>query len=326
MLSRVANSIYWLNRYVERAENVARFLDVNFNLTLGKCETIREQWAPLVYITGDQANFNDLYDAPTRNNVLHFLALDRRNPNSIASCVERARENARSIREVIPVGVWEQLNRFYFMVEEAADVGELTEPSYFCEQVKLASHVLDGMCESTMSHGEQWHFTRLGRLIERADKTSRIIDVQYYLLLPKPNDIGSALDMVRWSALLTSTTALSTYRQLHGRIDPTKVADLLILDRDFPRSIHFCLIHAQGSLRAIAGTGEGTFKFTSEQHLGRLRADLDYTRIEDIIKHGLHEFIDDFQRRLNQVGSEIHSNFFTIPERLSHRRARQLQT
>ena len=177
MLSRVANSIYWLSRYVERAENVARFLDVNFNLTLGNCESIRQ-------------------------NVLQFLAIDRRNPNSIASCVEQARENARSIREVIPVGIWEQLNKFYFMVEDAVEAGELTEPSHFCEQVKLASHVLDGMSESTLSHGEQWHFTRLGRLIERADKTSRIIDVQYYLLLPKPNDIGSALDMVRWSSLL----------------------------------------------------------------------------------------------------------------------------
>jgi uncharacterized alpha-E superfamily protein len=288
---------------------------VNFNLTLGQCAPIREQWAPLVCITGDESTFNELYDSPTRQNVLQFLTLDRRNPNSIASCVEAARKNAHSIREVIPVGIWEQLNKFYFMVQDALAAGELREPSHFCEQVKLASHVIDGMCESTMSHGEQWHFTRLGRLLERADKTSRMIDVQYYLLLPKPNDVGTALDVVRWSSLLKSTTSLSTYRQRHGGIVPLKVADFLILDRHFPRSMHFCLIHAQNSLRAIAGTTEDAFQFRSEQYLGRLRSDLDYTRIEDVVEHGLHEFVDDFQCRLNQIGNLVHTDFFTIPQR-----------
>lgn len=315
MLSRVANSIYWLSRYVERAENVARFLEVNFNLTLGQCEPIREQWAPLVAITGDESTFAELYDSATRRNVLQFLALDRRNPNSIVSCAAAARENARSVREVIPVGFWEQLNKFYHMVQAVEEVSEITEPNDFCDQVKIASHVIDGMSESTMSHGEEWHFTRLGRLIERADKTSRIVDAQYYLLLPKPNDVGSAVDVVRWSSLLKSTTALSTYRQRHGSIVPSRVADFLILDRHFPRSMHFCLIHAQASLQAITGTSMGDYQFRSEQHLGRLRAELDYKSIEDVIGQGLHEFVDDFQSRLNQVGSGIHADFFTIPAR-----------
>lgn len=318
MLSRVANSIYWLSRYIERAENVARILEVNFNLSLGKGEPIREQWAPLVDITGDQATYHDLYDSPNRNNVLQFLALDRRNPNSIASCAELARENARCIREVLPVGVWEQLNKFYHLVQAAISQGELRDPTEFCERVKLASHVLNGMSESTMSHGELWHFTRLGRLIERADKTSRIIDAQYYLLLPKPNDVGSAVDVVRWSSLLKSTTALSTYRQRYGNIVPHNVADFLILDRAFPRSMHFCLIHSQASLQAIAGTAAGTFRFASEQVLGRLRAELDYAAIEDIIGDGLHEFVEDFQIRLNQVADAIHEDFFTISQRTPH--------
>ena len=315
MLSRVANSIYWLSRYVERAENVARFLDVKFNLMLGSREPLHEQWEPLVSITGDKVTFYELYDAATRRNVLKFLALDRRNPNSIVACAEQARENARSVREVIPVGIWEQLNKFYHFVQDAAELGELDDPTQFCEQVKLASHVINGMSESTMSHSDEWHFTRLGRLIERADKTSRIVDVQYYLLLPKPNDIGSAVDVIRWSSLLKSTNALSTYRQLHGNILPSKVADFLILNRHFPRSMHHCLIFAQTSLQAIAGTAVGTFQFTSEQLLGRLRSELDYTGIDDIIGYGLHEFIDDFQSRLNQLGEAIHKDFFTIPER-----------
>lgn len=312
MLSRVANSIYWLSRYVERAENVARFLDVNFNLLLGTGESLDEQWAPLVSITGDEARFGKLYDAANQHNVLRFLALDRRNPNSIVSCVEAARENARSIREVIPVEIWEQLNKFFHMVQGAVDSDEISEPNSFCEQVKIASHVINGMTEATVSHGEEWHFTRLGRLIERADKTSRIVDAQYYLLLPKPNDVGSAIDLARWSSLLKSTTALSTYRQLHGNIVPSKVADFLILDRNFPRSMHFCLIHAQDSLQAVTGTAAGEFQCLSEQHLGRLRSKFDYMSIEDVIAQGLHEFIDDFQCRLNHIGSAIHDDFFTI--------------
>ena len=316
MLSRVANSIYWLSRYVERAENVARFLDVNFNLRLGSVEPIGEQqWAPLVSITGDEKRFRELYGDSTRANVLEFLAIDRRNPNSIVSCVESARENARSIRGVIPVEIWEQLNKFFHMVLSAVEIREISEPTQFCDQVKVASHVINGMMESTISHGEEWHFTRLGRLIERADKTSRIVDAQYYLLLPTPNDVGSAIDIVRWSSLLKSTTALSTYRRLHGNIIPSKVADFLILDRSFPRSMHFCLIHAQDSLQAITGTAPGDFQCRSEQHLGRLRSEFDYMSIQDVIGQGLHEFIDDFQLRLNQVGATIHEEFFTISTR-----------
>ena len=317
MLSRVADSIYWINRYVERAENVARFLDVNFNITLGEDEGdgIGEQWSPLVFTTGDEDLFRELYDSATRDNVLRFLAFDRRNPNSIASCIELARENARTIREVIPVGIWEQLNKFFFLVRSAAESGQLSEPTQFCEQVKLASHVIDGMTESTLSHGEGWHFTRLGRLIERADKTSRIVDVQYYLLLPNPDDVGSTLDVVRWSALLKSATALTMYRRVHGPIVPMKVADFLLFDHHFPRSMRFCLVNAQSSLKEIAGTPVGSFRFESEQLIGRLRSDLDYTRIQDVIEQGLHEFIDDFQRRLNEAGAAIHRDFFTIPQR-----------
>jgi len=314
MLSRVANSIYWMSRYVERAENVARFLDVIFNITLGEGEALQEEWARLVFTTGDEEEFFKLYETPSRQNVLRFLTIDRQNPNSIVSCVEMARENARGVRDIIPSGIWQQLNKFYLMVKSAADADQLDEPSDFCEEVRLASHVINGMTDATMSHGEAWHFTRLGRLLERADKTSRIVDVQYYLLLPDPADVGSSLDVIRWSALLKSATALTMYRRLYGRIVPFKVADFLILDQRFPRSVHFCLIHAQESLKEIAGTPVGSFQFDSEQFLGRMRSELDYTRIEDVISDGLHEFIDSFQKRMNQLGGAIHRDFFTLPE------------
>jgi uncharacterized alpha-E superfamily protein len=311
LLSRVAESLYWMNRYIERAENVARFLDVNHNLTLGDGEGLGRQWAPLVYITGDEELFHQQYGDTSRPQVTRFLMFDSQNPNSISSCVSRARENARSVREVLPSALFEQINKFHLLVKEAARASPTDDQiAEFCEQVKLASHTLLGLTYSTMSHGEPWHFSMIGRLIERADKTSRIVDVQYYLLLPNPQEVGMALDIVRWSALLKSASALEMYRRTHGRIMPEKVADFLILDRFFPRSMHFCLIHAQESLRAISGSSEGTFRYRSEQLLGRLRSDTDYIRIEDIIQRGLHEFIDDFQIRLNRLGEAISQDFF----------------
>tara|TARA_R110002095_G_scaffold105647_2_gene92446 strand:+ start:1191 stop:2192 length:1002 start_codon:yes stop_codon:yes gene_type:complete len=315
MLSRVANSVYWLSRYIERAENVARFIDVNYNLTLGETDTLGNQWAPLIYTTGDQKLFEERYGLFSRENVLKFLLFDKENPNSILSCASYARENARTIREIIPSVVWQQLNQFYFMVRSAAGgVAALDQPQEFCERVRLASHTLVGATDATMSHGEGWHFSRVGRLIERADKTSRIVDVQYYILLPDAHDVGTALDVVRWSALLQSASALAMYRRQHGKIVPERVADFLILDSEFPRAMHFCLRKAQQSLRNIVGSSAGTFQNLTEQRIGMLCSSMDYTSIEEIIQHGLHQYIDGFQTQLNQVSESIRDDFFTSPQ------------
>jgi len=312
MLSRVADSVYWLSRYVERAENVARFIDVNYNLTLGEADPIGNQWSPLVYTTGDQDDFQKRYGRPTRESVLKFLSFDDQNPNSILSCISHAREAARTIREVIPSVVWEQLNKFFLMVRAEANFApSLEQPQDFCQRVRLASHLHAGAMDATMSHGEAWHFSRLGRLLERADKTSRLVDVQYYILLPDAADVGSALDVVRWSALLRSASALAMYRREHGKIVPAGVADFLILNAQFPRAMHFCMIRAQDSLRNITGSKPSTFLNPAEQQTGRLCANMNYTTIEDVIRQGIHEYIDQFQHQLNLIGEAIHENFFT---------------
>ena len=150
----------------------------------------------------------------------------------------------------------------------------------------------------------------MGRLLERADKTSRILDVKYFMLLPSVADVGTPLDTMQWSALLESASALEMYRKRHGRITPAQVADFLILDREFPRAMHFCLIEAEESLSAITGNRGGRIYTTAEQQLGRLRSELDYTHIDEIIDQGLHEFIDHFQVRLNEVGQAMHESFF----------------
>lgn len=313
MLSRVAESIYWMSRYIERAENVARFIDVNDNLTLGEGVDLGEQWAPLVYTTGDQELFEKLYGEARREAVLRFLAFDPRNPNSILSCVAAARENARSVRESITVPMWEQINKFHLMVKSVVQNDRFTsEPNQFCDMVKHASQSLVGTTDATMSHNDAWHFSRIARLLERADKTSRIVDVQYYHLLPDVEDIGTTLDVVRWSALLQTASALTMYRRVHGRITPGRVADFLLLDRYFPRSMRFCLMRVQESVGEITGSRPGTFSCRTEQLTGRLRSEMDYTAVSDVVQQGMHEYIDQFQDRLNEIGDALHKDFFTL--------------
>jgi uncharacterized alpha-E superfamily protein len=324
MLSRVADSVFWMARYVERAENVARFIDVNHNLTLDLGEELGDQWGPLVYTTGDHEAFFNRYGAATRDNVLKFLTFDQENPNSILSCLTCARENARTAREIISSDMWEELNRFYLLVRDAARTGSAGDYEFFA-QVKRASHLLIGTTDTTMSHGEAWHFARLGRLLERADKTSRIVDVKYFLLLPRAADVGSSLDVVQWSALLRSASALEMYRRIHGRIAPVRVVDFLVLDRNFPRSIRYCVGGAERSLHAITGTPDGRFGNRAEQELGKLRSALDFTSIDDVISQGLHEFIDDIQSRTNRVGEAIFNCFFLVEPAVDHKLQEQLQ-
>ncbi|MEL6319921.1 MAG: alpha-E domain-containing protein, partial [Cyanobacteria bacterium J06626_14] len=248
MLSRVADSIYWLNRYVERAENVARFVDVNFNLLLDAPQD-SQQWHPLVVTTGDLTLFNKRYGEATADNVIHFLTFDKHYENSILSCLQQARENARSVREIISSEMWEQINEFYLMVKnESAGATPLVELPKFFADVKLASHLFAGIMDATMSHNEGWHFGQIGRLLERADKTTRILDVKYFILLPSVTDIGGSLDELQWISLLKSTSGYEMYRKCQHRISPSSVAQFLILDRTFPRSIQFCLLQAEQSL------------------------------------------------------------------------------
>lgn len=312
MLSRVAESIYWMSRYIERAENVARFIDVNQSLTLSSQADFTPQWAPLIFTTGDEALFEELYDTDRydQRHVFQFLTFDSRNPNSILSCLTKARENARCVRENLTTAMWEEINKFFLHIRGAAARPVLTQPFDFLNDIKRSSHLIWGVTDATMSQGEGWHFSRIGRFLERADKTSRILDVKYFILLPNPKDVGTPMDAVQWGALLESTSALQMYRKFHGRIIPKSVADFLILDRLFPRSMHHCIIRVEESLHAVTGTTEGGFSNPAEKLVGRLKAELDFTHIDDVIAKGMHQFIDHFQVHLNQVGEAIHNSFF----------------
>ena len=313
MLSRVADSIYWMSRYTERAENIARLVDVNLNLSLDLGPEMDRQWAPLIATTGDQEEFAARYGTASQQNVIQFLTFDEENSNSVLSCLRRARENARTIREMISSQMWEELNKFYLLVRNAkSDPSVLESPYEFFNRIQLAGYVLEGIMIGTMSHGEAWNFARLGKLLERADKISRILDVKYFLLLPTADDVGTPLDLSQWASLLKSVGALEIYRKSHGRIVPRDVADFLILDRHFPRAMHFCVVRAEQSLLAITGGTIGSFRTRAEQQLGRLRAKLDYAQIDELIAGGLHQFVDNFQTMLNGVGDAIFETFFAL--------------
>ncbi|MCC9605076.1 alpha-E domain-containing protein [Blastopirellula sp. JC732] len=301
-----------MSRYVERAENVARFIAVNLNLSMDLASEGHQQWLPLVTTTGDDKLFYELYDAPTKRNVLEFLTFDRNNPNSILSALIDARENARSIREVISAEMWEHLNNFYLMVKDVGRAGGVSEEQLvFYEQIRASGQHFIGITDATMTHGEGWHFGQCGRFMERADKTSRILDVKYYILLPSPQHVGTPFDELQWSALLRSASAFEMYRQRYGRINPANIVNFLVLDREFPRAILHCLSRANDSLHAITGSDPESFSNLPEQRLGQLRASLAFTSADDIVNRGMHEFVDDMQRRVNAVGLALSNTFFT---------------
>ncbi len=313
MLSRVANSIYWMCRYIERAENVARFISVNLNLLLDMPMAKGNDWEPLVMTTGDQALFEKHYSDYDKEQVIRFLTFDRDYPNAILTCLAGARENARSIREIISSDMWEHLNNFYLeLADEGSPDFALADPHRFFKIIQMRSHLFTGLMDCTMSHGEAWNFARIGMMLERADKTSRILDVKYFMLLPRADLVNTPFDNIQWSAVLKSASALEMFRKCHHQVTPRNVADFLIFDDAFPRSIRHCVTKAKICLQRINGSSSGLPQNASEKQLGRLEADLTYTDIDEVIDQGMHEYLDGLQTRLNQVDMAIGTTFFNI--------------
>jgi uncharacterized alpha-E superfamily protein len=339
MLSRVAENVYWMNRQIERAENVARSLETALDLAVEGTISQGRLWDALVCTFGDQADFWARHGLADQANVISFLSFDPANPNSIASCLHAARENARTVRDMISTPMWEEINKVHLDMQSAAQrYGGWLHPREFLDEVKRASQLITGVADATMSHGDAWHFARLGRLIERADKTSRVLDVEHYFKpaasrfalpagstttdsqsraasrVPPPagSDEPPGGDAVQWSAVLESASALEMYRKQYGPVSRRNVAEFLIFDRYFPRAMHFCVIKAEESLLAITGGAKGAYTNPAERRLGRLRSGLDYGHIDEVLagEEGLHSFIDGFQQRLNRASDAVQETFF----------------
>jgi uncharacterized alpha-E superfamily protein len=310
LLSRAADAVYWMARYIERAENVARFIDVNLHLQLDLPLEPAHQWQPLIDTSGDAAVFRERYGNADKRSVIKFLVLDGDNLNSVISCLRAARENARSIREIISSEMWEHVNSLYLKIQSQMSLAESERLAELLRGIRLGCHMFEGITDSTMSYNEAWHFLRLGRQLERADKTSRILDVKYFMLLPSADAVGTPYDDIHWSAVLKSVSGFEMYRKKYGRIVPRDIVEFLVLDREFPRAIRHCLREADESLHTITGTPMGSCECPSECSLAPLRAELDYISVSKIVKEGLHEYLDDLQARMNAIDGNLTRDFF----------------
>ena len=314
MLSRVADSLYWINRYVERAENISRFLEVSEAMALDCPPGSAEPWLPLVDANGDRQRFDQAYPQGTPRDVVSFLLRDRDNPNSIVSCIAIARENARQIRDVITTEMWEQLNDLYWNMQDGEALWQEPDQEQL-RSIRRGCQLFYGITNVTLSRDQAWMFSQLGRLIERADKTSRILDVKYFLLLPTPTEVGGVLDELQWIALLRTAGAYQMYRQsVQQAITPRSVARFLLLDPIFPRSVRFCLQQINATLERVQ-FGPNTGQPDDLECLrGQLLAKWSYVRIDALIERGLHEAIDQLQRDLNRLHQLIHRRYFTTTD------------
>src|SRR5579871_6343871 len=312
MLSRIADSLFWLGRYIERAEYTARILDVNYHMLLEQSQQpYRLHWDPLITMAGEQERFRQFYDEANSQNTFEFLAFREENPSSIVQCIAKARENARTIRDRISREMWEDINGLYHMVSRYVPEEEIAAgPHRFCDRIKFGAHSFHGVTDSTLPHDEGWEFLRVGWALERAEMTARLVDVQYHNLLDGP-PADNALDNHQWMAVLRSVGAYEAYhREHHPPIEPEKVAEMLILHPLHPHSIRFSVTEVQAGLRAISGTGRGSYANEAERLAGRLVERLNYDRISEIFHQGLHGYLNDLLRNCGLIGEDIARTYF----------------
>ena len=309
MLSRVADSLYWINRYIERAENIARFVEVSEALALDCPPGSAEPWLPLIEASGERELFDRLHPGGSPDDVVEFLVRNPENPSSVVNCMAIARENARQIRDVITTEMWEQLNATYWTMQET-EFWQLP-PQEQLREVRRACQLFYGITDATLSRDLSWQFSRLGRLLERADKTTRILDVKYFLLLPLHEQVGGVLDELQWIALLRTAGAYQMFRQSQQRaIAPEAVASFLLLDPIFPRSVRYCLERISDTLRIIRGSAVPGPPDDLECLIGLTLARWSFTRIEELIAGGLHEAIDQIQQDFNRLHELIEQRYF----------------
>ncbi len=307
MLSRTADHLFWMSRYIERAENLARLLDVTWQMSLVQqsLEAANQNWNAIIALNSLEEAYAKKYSEITAENVLRFMVSDADNFASIHSCLRMARENAHAVRGTITSEMWETLNSTWLEAREKsfeqllnAGIGE------FFEWVKMRSSLSRGTTLGTLLQDKAYHFIRLGTLLERADNTARILDVKYHVLRPHGDE--GATDFYQWGALLRSVSAFEVYRKVYRDvITPERVAELLILRDDMPRSLHFCMNGVVKNLELIANSHSGE----TQRQAGLLHAKLHYARVGDILEQGLHEWLTDFMDHIYMLGDGISQDF-----------------
>jgi len=317
MLSRTADHLFWMSRYTERAENTARLLDVNYQTALLPQSTAEAQtgWRGLLSISELKPAYAAKYgESITARDVMDFMVRDEKNPSSIVSCLRNARENARAVRGTLTTEVWETQNQTYLEVVRMLRNGDFErDPSRFFEWVKFRSHLSRGVTAGTMLQDEAFHFLRLGTFLERADNTARLVDVKFHAIQSDfpgvADEEEQQHDFYHWSAILRSVSAFEVYRKVYRDvIKPERVAELLILRPDMPRSLLGCLNEVIMNLSMVTSDPLSE----TQRRAGKLRSDLQYARIDEILAAGLHAFLVQFLDRVNELGAHI-SREFLVP-------------
>jgi uncharacterized alpha-E superfamily protein len=308
MISRVAEHCFWMGRYLERAENTARVLEVNQRMLLDMEVPLEQQWRPVLIISG----IHDMPGQADAESVQTYLTWETANPSSIVSSLAAARENARIIREVISADMWERINYYHLWVQSPA-ANKLYERnrSEFYDQIKRINQLIHGIGEGTMSHGEAWEFFQFGKYLERACQTARILDVKYHVLLPMPQQVGTPVDNAHWVAILMSCSGYEPYHKQRVAADPgISVADFLIFDPLFPRSVRRCLRECRAAAHAISGRPADEQGNEVETQLRELLVWLEGTTIDVMVRNGLHEELTRVVNSVHSLGDTIHKTYF----------------
>ena len=316
MLSRTADHLFWMSRYTERAENTARMLNVHHETSLLPQSAAVSQygWLGVLSLSELLPAYTERQGEVSPRGVMRFMVLDEENPSSILACLKAARENARAVRGTLTTEVWETLNQTWLEMSRLARSGNFEEdPAEFFEWVKFRSHLSRGVTLGTMLQDEAFHFLRMGTFLERADNTARLLDVKFHAV--ESEFFGTAsekdleYDFYHWAAILRSVSAFEIYRKVYRDvIVPERVAELLMLREDMPRALHHCMSEVLTNLRLVGAEPQGE----TMRHAGRLRADLRYGHIDEILATGLHAFLTQFLDRVNQLGGHI-SRDFLVP-------------
>ena len=306
LLSSVAERVYWLARYIERAENTARIILVNNNLLLDMPRSIELGWEPLVAITGSAELFREHHDEASERSVVRFLVADERNPNSIVASLRQARENLRVTRAILPRATWETLNDLYAYAADNKSSGMARRGRYaYMRRIIDYSQLLAGKFSSTMSHDQTYDFLRMGRNMERADMTTRVIDVRGSNLLPSMTEELRPFDDIQWKSVLDSLAAYQMYRRhVHVRVRGREVLRFLLQDTQFPRAVHYCLSEVESCLRSIDGSESAL------RALGRTQRMLSQVGDGVIAGQPLTDFLNEFQVAHSELNRQISASYF----------------
>jgi len=309
LLARSAGNLFWLARYLERVENLARIIEITE--TFARDSSARN-WLSVVQINADEKSFFDKHPVADAPSVVGFYMLDGDNSTSVPASLQAAHQNARALRPILSIEMWEQVNvmRNHWRSVSASD---LTGPGLarLCRRLRDQCQVAEGIVEGSFSHDEGWHYYRIGKNVERADQITRLLDIKYHLLLPSVDAVGSALDASQWNALLRTANGYQAFRRVYqGRLSPAAVAGFLLFSDSFPRSVTHCVRQISYMLTQLRSRYRLSGGTAAEDKLDEMRAVLSDHSIEQIIETGLHEFLDWVQTRLGAVSADLRDGFF----------------